>query len=235
MQSINFEKIETMNFRSNEAYNTLRTNIQFCGKEIKTICLTSCTPNEGKTVVSFRLAFSMAESGKKVLFIDADLRKSVLIGRYKIDKAVLGLSQYLSGMNQLEEVLYQTNIDNLDVIFTGPIPPNPSELLGSRIFQEMIETLKPAYDYIIIDTPPLGIVIDSANVAEFCDGTVLVVETHAISYKLAQRVVKQLGKGNGRILGVIINKVEFKHNKAYGKYYGKYYGNYYNSYYGHYE
>lgn len=230
MQSIKFERIEPLNFISNEAFNTLKTNIQFCGKNIKSICMTSCMSNEGKTEVSFRLAASLADSGKKVLFVDADLRKSVLIGRYRIDRAVLGLSQYLSGMNQLDEVLYQTNIDNLDIIFTGPIPPNPSELLGSQYFHEMIETLKPRYDYIIVDTPPLGIVIDSANVAKFCDGTILVVETHSIRYKLAQKVVKQLEKGNCRILGAVINKVNVKQDKHYGKYYGGYYGRYYDSY-----
>jgi len=230
MQSIKFERIEPLNFISNEAFNTLKTNIQFCGKNIKSICMTSCMSNEGKTEVSFRLAASLADSGKKVLFVDADLRKSVLIGRYRIDRAVLGLSQYLSGMNQLDEVLYQTNIDNLDIIFTGPIPPNPSELLGSQYFHEMIETLKPSYDYIIVDAPPLGIVIDSANVAKFCDGTILVVETHSIRYKLAQKVVKQLEKGNCRILGAVINKVNVKQDKHYGKYYGGYYGRYYDSY-----
>ncbi|MFU0826093.1 MAG: non-specific protein-tyrosine kinase [Lachnoclostridium sp.] len=230
MQSIKFERIEPLNFISNEAFNTLKTNIQFCGKNIKSICMTSCMSNEGKTEVSFRLAASLADSGKKVLFVDADLRKSVLIGRYRIDRAVLGLSQYLSGMNQLDEVLYQTNIDNLDIIFTGPIPPNPSELLGSQYFHEMIETLKPSYDYIIVDTPPLGIVIDSANVAKFCDGTILVVETHSIRYKLAQKVVKQLEKGNCRILGAVINKVNVKQDKHYGKYYGGYYGDSYTTY-----
>lgn len=230
MQSIKFERIEPLNFISNEAFNTLKTNIQFCGKNIKSICMTSCMSNEGKTEVSFRLAASLADSGKKVLFVDADLRKSVLIGRYRIDRVVLGLSQYLSGMNQLDEVLYQTNIDNLDIIFTGPIPPNPSELLGSQYFHEMIETLKPRYDYIIVDTPPLGIVIDSANVAKFCDGTILVVETHSIRYKLAQKVVKQLEKGNCRILGAVINKVNVKQDKHYGKYYGGYYGDSYTTY-----
>ncbi len=230
MQSINLERVDNYNFKSNEAYNTLRTNIQFCGKDIKTICITSCTPNEGKTVVSFSLATSMAEGGKKVLFIDADLRKSILIGRLKVDKAVVGLTHYLSGINKLEEVLYQTNIENLDIIFTGPVPPNPSDLLGSEVFKNLIIAQRDIYDYIIIDTPPLGAVIDSANVAKFCDGAILVIQTNTISYKFAQRVVKQLEKGNCRILGAILNKVEFKHNGYYGKYHGSYYGNYYNSY-----
>lgn len=230
MQSINFEHVEEFDFRSNEAYNSLRTNIQFCGSNIKTICITSCTPGEGKTVVSFHLASSMAEGGKKVLYIDGDLRKSVLIGRLKVDKAVIGLSNYLSGMNTLEEVLYQTNIENLDIIFTGPVPPNPSDLLGSDTFKDLLSDMRNQYDYVIIDTPPLGAVIDSANVAKNCDGTILVVQANAISYKFAQKVVKQIEKSNGRILGAILNKVDLKHKGYYNKHYGKYYGNYYKSY-----
>ena len=227
MQVINFERTANFNFSSNEAYNTLRTNILFCGKSVKTICITSCTPNEGKTVVSFHLATSMAESGKKVLFIDADLRKSVLIGRLKLDKATKGLSEYLSGMNQLEEIIYHTNIENLDVIFTGPIPPNPSDLLGSETFKKLVDSQRDLYDYVIIDTPPLGLVIDSANVSEFCDGAILVIQAKAISYKFAQKVVKQLEKGNCRILGAVLNKVGMKQNRHYGTYYGSYYGSYY--------
>lgn len=219
-----------LNFASNEAYKTLRTNIQFCGKDVKTICVTSCLPNEGKTAVSFQLARTIAESGKKVLFIDADLRKSVIISRLKIEKASYGLSQYLSGMNELDEVINKTSVPNVDIIFTGPIPPNPSEMLGSDTFKELIKAQREIYDYIIIDTPPLGIVIDSANVAQVCDGTLLVIEVNNISYKLAQKVLSQLEKGRCRVLGAVLNKIEGNrkgyYGKAYGKYYGKYYGEY---------
>lgn len=219
-----------LDFASSEAYKTLRTNILFCGKEVKTICITSCLPNEGKTVVSFRLAKTIAESGKKVLFIDADLRKSVIISRLKIEKAAYGLSQYLSGMNELEEVINKSNVENVDIIFTGPIPPNPSEMLGSDTFKELLKSQREIYDYIIIDTPPLGIVIDSANVAQACDGTIMVIESNNISYKLAQKVLSQLEKGKCRVLGAVLNKVEVSrkgyYGKAYGKYYGKYYGEY---------
>jgi capsular exopolysaccharide synthesis family protein len=224
MQSINFDKLEKLDFQSNEAYNTLRTNILFCGKDNKAICFTSCSPNEGKSVVSFRLACSLAESGKKVLFIDADLRKSVLVGRLKVDRAVFGLTHYLSGMKELEEVLYSTNVENLDIILAGPVPPNPSELLGSATCEELVRQQREIYDYVFIDTPPLGVVIDSANVAKFCDGTILVIESGNISYKYAQSVIKQLEKGNCKVLGAVLNKVETRHRKYAGKYYGGYYG-----------
>lgn len=235
MQQINLERTQTLDFRSNEAYKLLRTNIQFCGGDVKTICLTSCMPNEGKSNVSFNLAVSFAESGKKVIFIDADLRRSVIVGRYKPDQAVIGLTHYLSGQNLSEEIMYETNINNLDIIFTGPVPPNPVELLGSENFLKLLKKLRADYDYVILDTPPLGSVIDSAIVAENCDGVVFVIEANAISYKFAQRVKKQLEKGNCKILGAVLNKVptnnsRYKYySKKYNKYDKKYYATYKNS------
>lgn len=221
MLKINFEKINQLDFCSSEAYKSLRTNIQFCGHDIKQICFTSCLPSEGKSSVSFNIAASFAESGKRVIFIDADLRRSTIVGRYKPDQAVMGLTHYLSGLNRLDEVLYSTNIENLDIIFTGPVPPNPAELLGSNYFIQLTKLLREEYDYIIIDTPPLGSVIDSAIVAEHCDGVVFVIEKNMISYKFAQRVKKQLEKANCKILGAVLNKVELKDKGYYGKYYGQ--------------
>lgn len=232
MLQINLEKFEQLDFRSNEAYKHLRTNIQFCGNEIKVICITSSLPGEGKSNVSFHLAVSIAESGKRVMFVDADLRKSVLVGRYKPDQAVMGLSHYLSGMNIMQETMYETNVPNLDMIFTGPVPPNPAELLGSDKFAELIQYLREDYDYVIIDTPPLGSVVDSMIVAEQCDGVVMVVEANSISYKFVQKVIKQLEKGKCRILGAVLNKVNLEKGQYeyYGKKYKKYSSKYYATY-----
>lgn len=216
-----------LEFASNEAYKTLRTNIQFSGRDVKTICITSSLPNEGKTVVSFRLATALAESGKKVLFIDADLRKSVIISRLKINNGVNGLSQYLSGMNSLEEVINNTNVENVDIIFTGILPPHPSEMLASEEFKDLVRSLREEYDYVIIDTPPLGVVIDSAHVAEICDGTILVIESNNVSYRLIQKVLKQLTTGKCRVLGAVLNKANI-YGIGYNKnHYGKYYKNEY--------
>ncbi|MBE5965884.1 MAG: polysaccharide biosynthesis tyrosine autokinase [Lachnospiraceae bacterium] len=232
MKQIILEKLNDLDFQSNESYKALRTNIQFCGSDVKLLCFTSCLPDEGKSNVSFRLAASFAESGKRVIYVDADLRRSVTIGRYKPDQAVHGLTHFLSGMIPLEEILYETNVMNLDMIFTGPVPPNPSELLGSELFIKLIEMLREGYDYVIIDTPPLGNVIDSAIVAEHCDGVILVIEANAISYKLAQKVKKQLEKGGSRLLGAVLNKVPVKEGsyRYYGKKYNKYSKEYYRIY-----
>jgi capsular exopolysaccharide synthesis family protein len=232
MLQINLERNHKLDFRSNEAYKQLRTNILFCGKDVKVICFTSSLPNEGKSNVSFNLAVSFAESDKKVVFIDADLRRSIIVGRYKPDQAVLGLTHFLSGMNSLEEVLYETNTPNLDMIFTGPVPPNPAELLGSDMFIELLHTLREEYDYVIVDTPPLGSVIDSVIIAEQCDGVVLVIEANAISYKFVQKVKIQLDKGKCRILGAVLNKVDMnkEHYQYYGKKHKKYEKQYYSAY-----
>lgn len=226
MLNINIDKLKKLDNSTNEAYKRLRTNIQFCGSDVKVIALTSTIPNEGKSSVSFNLAASIAESGKKVIFIDADLRKSVLVGRYKINKAVKGLTHYLSGVNPFDEVVYSTNVDNLNVVFSGPVPPNPAELLGNKYFKSLITMLRRNYDYVIIDTPPIGSVIDAAIVAEQCDGVVLVISSGEISYKLVQKTKMQMEKSNCKILGAVLNKVQVGKGGYYGKYYGKYYGEY---------
>ena len=225
MESIEI-KIPPLDRRTEEAFKTLRTNLQFCGKDIKSIALTSCTPNEGKSSVSLQLAHSLSENGKRVLFIDGDLRKSVILSRCQVSQTVKGLSHYLSGQCAFTEVVYMTNVRNLHMIFAGPVPPNPAELLSSNSFKLIIEKMKTVCDYIIIDTPPLGSVIDAAVIANECDGSVLVVKSGEISGRYARKIVDQLRMANCPILGAILNSVDMKKN-SYGNYYGKYYGKYY--------
>lgn len=224
MEMIRINKIVELDYQGNEAFKTLRSNIQFCGNEIKVIGLTSSIPNEGKSSVSLNLARSLAEDGKKVVFVDADLRKSVTIGRYRVEQPVKGLTHYLSGFNNAEDVIYESSIRNLDIIFSGPVPPNPSELLGSQKFNNLIQILEQTYDYVIIDTPPIGSVIDGAIVAQVCHGMVYVIEANKISYKFARKIKSQLEKTGCRILGAVLNKVDLSKMGFYGKYYGKYYG-----------
>lgn len=226
MVKIDISAVTALSYRSNEAYKSLRTNIEFCGRDIKVIALTSCTPNEGKSITSLNLASSIAEAEKKVLFIDADLRKSVLLGRLQVMGRILGLTNFLAGQCPLSEIICQSNNAGLDLIFAGQVPPNPAELLGSDMFRGMLEELRNYYDYIIIDTPPLGSVIDSAVVAKECDGAAIVISTNTVSHKFVRSVKEQLEKTGCRILGAILNKVDMSENGYYGKYYGKYYGNY---------
>lgn len=201
-----------------EAIKTLRTNIQFTGKNVKTIMFTSCFPNEGKSDVTFQLCQEIGNMGKRVLLIDADIRRSAYVSRYRIKQKVNGLSQYLSGQLAKEFLIYQTNFLNVDIIFAGPMAPNPSELLEEEAFRELLAEARARYDYIIIDTPPVGSVIDAAIIAKESDGAVLVIESERVSYKVAQKVMEQLEKTGCKILGAVLNKVNIEKNKYYGKY-----------------
>ncbi len=221
VKKVNFEMRKELDNSTKEAYKSLRTNIQFCGADVKVISLTSCTPNEGKSSVTFNMAAVFAESGKKVLMIDADMRKSVLAGRYRVGNVDGGLAHLLAGQKKFDEVCMNTDIEGMDIIFAGPVVPNPSELLDGENFRNLIAKCREEYDYVFIDTPPLGSVIDSAIVAKTVDGAVIVVEADSISYRFAQNVKQQLEKSGVKILGAILNKVAMKGSK-YGKYYGHY-------------
>lgn len=226
MQTVALNRSMKDDYNYNEAVKTLRTNLQFCGNGIRVIMMTSSLPDEGKSDVSFALASSLAQIGKKTLLIDADIRKSILVSRYQLDQEVCGLSQYLSGQKTMDEIIYGTSVEHLHLIFSGPYSPNPAELLEEDLFSSMIKQLREQYDYVIIDTPPMGNLIDGAIVATQCDGAVMVVESGAVSYRLVQRVKGQLEKSGCRILGAVLNKIDLEHS-SYG-YYGRYgkYGKY---------
>ncbi len=229
-QVISTNKNVRLDTTISEAYKKLRSNVQFSGRHNRVIGITSTIPNEGKSIIAMNLAFSLSELGKRVIFIDADLRHSVLIGRYKVGRQVKGLTHYLSGVNSFDEIVCETNVKNLHMVFSGIVPPNPSELLESVYFRELVKQLRQAYDYVIIDTPPIGAVIDAAIVGKECDGVLLVIGSGDISYKGVQRTESQLRASGSKIIGVALNKVPMgKAGRGYGKYgYGGYggYGNY---------
>ena len=149
-------------------------------------------------------------------------------GRFiaRVTGEVKGLTHFLSGQADVKEVILRTQEPNLFVTFAGPVPPNPAELLGGRRFEAFLDGARQAYDYVIIDAPPLGNVIDAAIIAKNSDASVMVISAKTISYKFARVVKEQLEKADCPILGVVLNKVDMKQNKYYGKYYGNYYGNY---------
>ena len=230
MQEVQLKRDIVEDYFYTEAYKSLRTNLLFCGSNIKVIMFTSAMPSEGKSDVAFSCAKNFALIGKRTLLIDCDIRKSVLVNRYNLKEEVYGLSQYLTGQRELSEVIYQTDIDNLEMIFAGPFSPNPAELLEDDIFTRLIKEKREEYDYVIIDTPPMGNLIDGAVIARNCDGAVMTIESGAVSYRLEQKVKEQIEASGCRILGVVLNKVDLSENSVYGKYgkYGKYgrYGKY---------
>lgn len=210
MKSTMIKLAGVADFFMQEAYKTLRTNLQFCGKDIQVIAITSCHENEGKTTISLNLARSLAELGKRVLVIDADMRKSVIAARHSNAKNPAGLSEVLTGMAVLSDCIYSTQVDKLHIIFAGQYPPNPVELLNGKYFAELIAETRKVFDYVIVDTPPLGRVIDSAVVAPLCDGVIVVLADKTVRRKQAKEVVEQLRKSGSKILGVVRNSIGAK-------------------------
>lgn len=228
MKRVNLE-IEKLKYGTREQIKALRTNIQFCGDDKQVIMLTSCVPGEGKSFVSLCLAKAIAEMGKTVVLIDADMRKSVLASRIKGDASIKGLSHFLSGQCVLGEAIAATDIPKLHLMAAGPSAPNPTELLEMKRFHALILAMRKAYDYVIIDCPPLGLVIDAAIIAREADGAILVVEAGKTKYRLTQVVKERLENTGIPIMGGVLNKVEHTRSKGYyTKYYGSHeYGEYY--------
>ncbi|MBE6631277.1 MAG: CpsD/CapB family tyrosine-protein kinase [Ruminococcaceae bacterium] len=211
-------------FFTEEAYKVLRTNLQFCGQDLKTIAITSCHENEGKSIISLHIAKSFAELGKKVLVIDADMRKSVIAGRNTTVKNPQGLSEVLTGMSNISDCIYQVEGNKkMHVLFAGKYPPNPVELLGCKYFSSLITELYKLYDYIIFDTTPIGRVIDAAVVAEKCDGVIMVISDNNVKLKQAKEAITQIEKSGSKLLGVVMNNRSRSNRKYYKKYHSRYY------------
>ncbi|SEA81356.1 capsular exopolysaccharide family [Oribacterium sp. KHPX15] len=218
-------------FRYTEALKTLRTNLMFSGSKVKNILITSTSPNEGKSTTSFELAKAFAESGKRTLYMDCDIRKSEFVSVHQIKEQTSGLSQMLTGQIELEDGFYtDPRIPNLDMIFAGPYSPNPTELFEDEMCDKLFQLIKDLnYDIVIMDTAPVGTVIDAAILTKYADGAALVVESEVTSRHMFQRAKEQLDRTGVRFLGVILNKVNMTKGGYYNRYYSKYgkkYGKY---------
>lgn len=212
--------------RAAEAFRTLRTNIQFSSldSDIKSIVATSSAPGEGKSTVLVNLAITMAQSGKKVILVDADLRKPTINRKLNIPNSE-GLTNVLIQEKKIEECIQPTNISNLYALTSGPIPPNPAEILGSRKMKAIISSLCEAFDMVLIDAPPVIAVTDAQILSTFAEGVLLVASYGCTEKHGLIKAKELLDKVGAKILGVVMNKVP---PKAESYYYGKYYYNYYN-------
>lgn len=203
-----------------EQYRTIRTNIQFAAvdRDMATLMVTSAGPGEGKSTTAANLAVVLAQQGKKVLLVDADMRKPTVHYTFRSSNAV-GLTNVLTKQMTLEEAVSNTEVKNLHILSSGPIPPNPAELLSSKTMDEMIKTALKFYNSIIFDTPPVMAVTDAQVIANRCDGTVLVVASGKTENEPAKKAKELLDKANGKLLGVVLNRKPMKKNHYY-YYYG---------------
>ena len=234
MKELTIKNMPTLPFEVSEALNQLRVNLGFCGDNIKTIMVTSSTPDEGKTFLAMNLWKMMANVGMRTLLIDCDLRNSVIRTKYGVStnsgEKMIGIAHYLSGQAELQDVLYQTNISNGFLLPLTTAIANPTILLEGKRFGTMIQNCRDVFDIIIVDTPPLGSVADALNISTRCDGTLLVVRSNAVPRKLVENSVQLLKRTETPLLGIALNRVDV--GKKSSLYYDRYYryGNNYKHY-----
>lgn len=208
-----------------EAYRTIRTNIKFSQTEkaLKSIVLTSATPNEGNTTTISNLAVVLAQAGHRVVVMDCDFRNPTQHKLFKLHNK--GLSNSIATGSDVMEVMQESGIENLCVLTSGPVAPNPSELLSSERMNIVLEKLKEQFDYVLVDAPPIMPVTDAAVIAGKVDGVILLIEAGSISPSIAKEAKERMEQGGGHILGVVLNKVDVGSSRHYGYGYG--YGYYY--------
>ena len=217
-------------FQVRESYKAARTNIAYSilKKGCKKVAFTSSTKSEGKTVTSINVASALAQQvDTKVLVVECDLRRPRVNTALKIEPTP-GLTNYLNDECSLEDIIKDTKIDNLKAIAYGANPPNPSELLASEAMADLIKTAEKEYDYIIFDTPPVGIVIDAVPILKAADGVVIVARNNSTTYPELAKTVETVERTDAKIIGVILNRVK-PHETRKGKGYYSRYGGYYSS------
>lgn len=204
-----------------EQYRTIRTNLQFTAidQELQTMLVTSSGPSEGKSITIANLAVTYAQQGKRVLLIDADLRKPTVHYTFRLDN-IRGLSNLLIDELSLEDAINHSNIEKLDVITCGPIPPNPAELIGSNRMKQIIEEAKKNYDIVLFDTPPVLAVPDAQILTNDVDGALLVIRSGQTEQTAAIRAKEALEKSTGKLLGVVLNDINRDNAENYYYYYG---------------
>lgn len=227
MKQLTINQLPQLPFDVAESINQLRVNLGFCGKEIKTVMVTSSTPNEGKSFVSMNLWQQMAHVSNRTLIIDCDLRNSEMRTRYGIggDDKFLGLVHYLAGQVELEDIIYQTDVPGGFIIPVAAHIANPSLLLEGERFEKLMAYGREMFDYVLVDTPPLINVADGLNIATHCDGSLLVVRSGVTSRRLVENSIQMLQKTSTPLLGTVLNRIDTS-RRTYQYYYKRYYHKY---------
>ena len=213
MNYLEITRFPTLDYACTEAMNTLCTNLSYCGADIRTILFTSRYEHEGKSSIAMNVMRTLAGYGKRVLLVDADLRCSSLARRYCFSfagKDANGLAQYLAGMCELENAVYQTNLPGVHILPAGREVLNSMQLLASPRYGEMMHSLKERFDVILVDTPPAGVIVDAMEVAKYCDGAVLVVGYNKGRSQDIGDVAANIAKTGCPVLGAVMNGVNLK-------------------------
>ena len=223
MNSIEIRPEREMSGALKDVFRRIKINTEFSGQGQRSICVTSTASGEGKSTITFALAQAFAEDqGKKVLLVDADIRRSYLSQRLGYDSKLAGLSECITEKLSVVDSIYKTNIDGLFITPSGRLTENSTQLFKRDCFKNYLEMTRKAFDMVIIDTPPIGYVVDAAIIASLADASVMVVAANTVSRKEIKRNLLELKKANENFLGIIFNKAK-EEREGYYKYY-QYYG-----------
>lgn len=238
MRYIEIGNLPELEYNVSEAMNTLATNLSFCGDDIHTVLLTSRYANEGKSFVTMNLMRTLASLQKSVVLLDADLRCSKLVGSYQMrfpEGRQWGLAHYLAGMCQMEDIVYETNVENACIVPIGRLVDSSLQLLSSSRLPQLMEALSQSFDVVLVDAPPSGVIVDALELAKYCDGALVVVSYNRGRRQDIKEVVDGLKKAGCPVLGAALNSVNFDTlvNRKYyyrSERYASYYNGSYNPY-----
>lgn len=220
MKEIEIKNQPKQSFETLEMINTLCTNLTFAGDNIKTVMITSCHASEGKSTISLSLLKNMKALNKRAILLDMDLRRSNLVAHYGMsfgEQKADGITHYLSGNAELEDVVYRIDEFGSSIVPVTKTISNPAFLLNSPQIDNMFKQLRESYDYILVDAPPIGVVIDAAQIARYCDGTLVVIGYNEVKKKELIEVKAQLEQAHCPVIGAVINKAEVKRSGYYYK------------------
>lgn len=230
MNRIDFTRFQGLDYACKEAINTLCTNLGFLGKDKRVIMFTSSDAHEGKSFLTINTMRTLAQLGNKVVLVDTDLRRSQLVSSYGVRMQTgkgYGLAHYLAGRCEMDEILYETDILRAYLVPVGQEVSNSLTLLNSQRFGRLIADLRERFDYVIVDAPPVGVIIDAAEIAKSCDGVIFAVKYNSTDRRDLLDAKVQIEQTGCEVLGAVLNDVDVESLSS-RKYYNKHYSNHYN-------